>query len=56
MHNGFTNIGRYGPKKLITYAKEVSCTTIRERFDNLKHLFTISWREKHGPGILARVY
>ena len=27
-----------------------------ERFDNLKHLFTISWREKHGSGILARMY
>ena len=43
-------------KKLITYAKDVRCTTIRERFDNLKHLFAISWREKHGSGILARVY
>ena len=54
MHNGFTNIGRYGPKKLITYSKEVRGTTIRERFNNLKHLFAINRREKHGSGILSR--
>ena len=56
VHNGFTNIKRYSPKNLITYPKEVRCTTIGERFVNLKHLFAISWREKHGSGILARVY